>query len=90
MTESGQRDYGGGGNVISGRYFGSLPSATLHMVQGQDNMRNGAAREGREVPDGLHYGVQLVGFPEGGRPRPRAQLRQVHGNGVPVRRLHKG
>ena len=62
---------------------------TAHMVQGRDNMRNGAAREGGEVPDGLHYGVQLVGFPEGDCPGHRAQLRRLHGNGVPVRRLPK-
>ena len=60
------------------------------MVQEQDNMGNGAAMEGGEVLDGLHYGVRLPVFPEGGRPGPRAQIRPLHGHGVPVRRLPKG
>ena len=56
-TGSGRRDYGGGVNGGSGRYFGSLISAKAHMLQGQDNICIGAAKEVGEVPDGLHYGV---------------------------------
>ena len=61
-----------------------------HMVQGQENMGSGGTWEGGEVLDGLHSGVRLLGFTEGGRPGPGAQLRPLNGHGVPVRRHPKG
>ena len=60
------------------------------MVQVQEDMGNGAAREGGEVLDGLHLGVRPPYFPERGCPRPAAQLRPFHGHGVHARRLPKG
>ena len=47
-------DFGGGGNSRAGRSFGALPSVTTHMVKLQVDVVNSAAREGGEVPDGLH------------------------------------
>ena len=89
-TGIGKRDWGIGCDVRVGGYFGELTPRTAPLVLIQENVSDGVAREGGEVPDGLHSGVRLLGFPEGGRPRPSAQLRPIHGHGVPARRLHKG
>ena len=49
-TWPGQRDYGSGGDSRAIRYFGKLPSAAAHMMQGQADVGDGVAREGGEVP----------------------------------------
>ena len=56
----------------------------------QENVSDGVAREGGEVPDGLHFGVRTLDLPERVRPGPVAQLRPFYGHGVYVRRLPKG
>ena len=60
------------------------------MVQISADLGNGAEREGGEVPDGLHSGVQLTDITERGRPGPEVQLRPLHGHGVPLQRLPEG
>ena len=59
-------------------------------MQRQVDVRNSAAKEGVEVPDGINFGVQPPDFQERGRPGPKAKLRPLHGYGVPARRLPKG
>ena len=53
-------------------------------------MGNGTAREGGQVPDRLHFGVQFPYFPERGLTGPTPQLQPFHGHGVPVWSLPKG
>ena len=60
------------------------------MIQGQADVGDGVAREGGEVPDGLHSGIKSPDFPERGRPGSEAQLRPLHVHGVPAQRLPKG
>ena len=89
-TGIGQRDCGGGFDGRVGGYFGELPPRTAPLVLIQENVRDGVAREGGEVPDGLHFGFRTLDLPEHARPGSMAQLRPFHGHGVYVRRLPKG
>ena len=53
-------------------------------------MGNGAASEGGQVPDRIHFGVRLPDFLEHVLPRPTPQLQPFNGHGVPARSLPRG
>ena len=73
-TSTGQIYCSGGENGGAGIYFGVIPYDIVQMVQGQADMGDGSAKEGDEVPDGLHSGIQLPDFPERDRQGSKAQL----------------
>ena len=59
----------------------------MPLVLVQEDVGDGAAREGGEVPDGIYFGFQPLDIPEHFRPVLMAQLRPCRGHGVHVWRL---
>ena len=65
------------GGSVKGRLGGScgtLPPETTGVVSGSEDVGNGVAGEGSEVPDGLHSGIRPSDLLERGCPGPKAQL----------------
>ena len=78
------RDRGTGGHSTA------LPTATVPLVSGQEDV--GHAMEGKvgAVPDRLYHGDRTPSLQECLRPGPSAQLGPLHVPGLPDKRFHDG
>ena len=73
-----------------GRNSGALPSVLSPLVPIRENVYNGQAGEGGAIIDGLHPGNGPPSLQENVRPGPQAQLRSVHGLGLPPQQHPEG
>ena len=69
---------------------GTVHTTPTHTEKRLEDVGDGATGEGGEVPDGLYSGVQSPDLSEYCRTGPEAQLRPLHGHGVPARHLPEG
>ena len=67
---TGLRDRVGGDENRDRGSLGEIPPTTVYMLQISAEVGDGKAREGGEVPGGLHTGVQFPYILERGRLRP--------------------
>ena len=79
-------NFGGTCDGWPGGYVGTLPPTPVIMVEGREDVEHDLGGEGGEVPNGLHSGDILPSLLECVRPGPQAELRPLHGYGMPPQR----
>ena len=76
--------YGSNGDRGTGRYVGTLPPVSALMVPGWEDVEHDPGGEGGAVPDGIHSGERLPSLWKCLRRGTQAQLRPLHGSGLPT------